>query len=202
MRKTVLFGASLLLVCASLSLAEEPKKMPQPSADEKAAMEAMMKAATPGDMHKKLSAMVGTFDVKVTMWNAPGQEPAVSTGTSENSWVLGGRYVEQKFNGNFMGMPFDGIGYTGYDNIKKQYVGTWMDNFSTQVMMSSGNSSADGKTYEFTSSMSDPMSGKSMPVQEKVTVLDGDHHTMEMWGPAPDGKMYKMMEITYTRKKS
>lgn len=202
MRKMVLFGAALLVVCASASQAEEPKKMQQPSAEEKAQMEAMMKAATPGDMHKKLSAMVGTFEVKVTMWNMPGQPPTDSTGTAENTWVLGGRFVEQKFTGNFMGMPFDGIGYTGYDNIKKEYVATWIDNFGTQMMISNGNLGADGKTYSFTSSMSDPMSGKTMPVQEKVTVVDDDHHVMEMWGPAPDGKMYKMMAITYTRKKS
>ena len=201
MRKLVLSGAALLFVCASVSLADEPKKPQQPSAEEKAAMEAMMKAATPGDMHKKLSAMVGTFDAKVTMWNAPGQPPANSTATSENTWVLGGRFVEQKVNGNFMGMPFTGIGYTGYDNIKKEYIGSWIDNFGTQMMISSGNVGADGKTYNFTSSVSDPMTGKTMPVQEKFTVVDDDHQVMEMWGPGPDGKMYKMMEINYTRRK-
>ena len=38
-------------------------------------------------------------------------------------------------------------------------------------------------------------------VDSKMTVTDKDHHTMEMWGPGPDGKMYKMMEIKYSRKK-
>ena len=201
MRKTVLFGASLLIVCASVLAADEPKKPRQPSAEEQAAMEAMMKAATPGEMHKKLTPMVGVFDLKITMWNMPGQPPTNSTGTSENTWVLGGRFIEQKATGDFMGMPFLGIGYTGYDNIKKIYVGTWMDNFGTQVMISTGTTD-DGKTYNFDSSVSDPMTGKTQPVKEKITVVDDDHHVMEMWGPGPDGKMYKMMEITYTRKKS
>jgi hypothetical protein len=201
MRKTVLFGAALLLVCASVSMADEPKKPQQPSAEEKAAMEAMMKAATPGDMHKKMSVMIGTFDAKVTMYT-PGQPPAESTATSESAWVLGGRFVEEKVSGTFMGMPFTGIGYTGYDNVKQEYIGTWMDNFGTQMMVSTGKASADGKTWDFTSSMSNPMTGKSDTVKEKVTVVDDDHHVMEMWGPGPDGKMYKMMEITYTRKKS
>jgi hypothetical protein len=34
-----------------------------------------------------------------------------------------------------------------------------------------------------------------------VTVTDENHHSMEMWMPGPDGKVFKMMEITYTRKK-
>ncbi len=49
--------------------------------------------------------------------------------------------------------------------------------------------------------MDDPMSGKSQMVNNKVTVTDNDHHTMEMWGPGPDGKAFKMMEISYARKK-
>jgi hypothetical protein len=32
-------------------------------------------------------------------------------------------------------------------------------------------------------------------------MADNDHHTFEMWGPDPTGKVFKMMEIQYTRKK-
>jgi hypothetical protein len=41
--------------------------------------------------------------------------------------VLGGRFVEQRYAGNFMGQPFSGLGYTGYDNYRKKYIGSWMD---------------------------------------------------------------------------
>ena len=46
------------------------------------------------------------------------------------------------------------------------------------------------------------MSGKDTPFEEHLTISDTDHHTLEMYGPAPDGKMVKMMEINYSRKKS
>jgi hypothetical protein len=164
-------------------------------------MEAMMKAATPGDAHKKLGAMVGTFDTTVKMYQQPGAPPVAGGGVSENSWALDGRFVEQRFNGTFMGMAFHGIGYTGYDNIKKHYVGSWMDNMTTSMMVSEGTADATGKSITFTSTMDDPMTGKSSPVKETVTVVDDDHHTLEMWGAGPDGKMFKMMEIAYSRKK-
>ncbi|HKO00456.1 MAG TPA: DUF1579 family protein, partial [Thermoanaerobaculia bacterium] len=115
---------SCLVLAGSLLLADEPKK-PEPSAEEKAAWAAMEKAASPGDAHKKLSAMVGDFDTKVSSWMAPGTPPVTSMGRSHNSWALDGRWVEERFTGTFMGKPFHGIGYTGYDNIKKKYVGTW-----------------------------------------------------------------------------
>jgi len=198
MKLKVCLGACAILLSSVAVFAQETPKM---SAEEKAQMDAMMKAGTPGEAHKKLSSMVGTWDAKVKMYPMqPGAPVQQSTGVSENKWILGGRWVQETFNGDFMGMPFSGIGFTGYDNIKKQYVGTWMDSMSTSVMMSMGGPTSD-KTYEFNSTMDDPMSGKSMPVKSKMTVTDDDHHVMEMWAPAPDGKMFKMMEITYTRKK-
>jgi hypothetical protein len=202
MKLKVCITAGAILLSSMIVVAQDAsKKSPTMTAEEKAAMDAMMKAATPGEGHKKLAGMVGTWDATVKMFQ-PGAPPQVSSGISENKWVLGGRWVQEQFTGNFMGMPFSGIGYTGYDNIKKQYVGTWMDSMSTSMMTSSGTADASGKTYEFNSTMDDPASGKSMPVKSKVIVTDDDHHTMEMWSPGPDGKMYKMMEITYTRKKS
>lgn len=166
-----------------------------------AMMEAMMKAGTPGDPHKKLDGMVGTWDTKITLWMMPDMDPMSSTGTSTNQWVMGGRYLEQRFKGDFAGMPFEGVGYSGYDNVKKQYWGTWMDNMSTSMMTSTGSVSADGKIWEFDATMADPMTGKDSVAKEKVTIADADHHTMEMWVPGPDGKMFKNMEIAYSRKK-
>jgi hypothetical protein len=198
MRLKVYLGACAILLSSMVALAQEQKQM---SAEEKAAMDAMMKAGTPGAAHKNLAGMVGTWDATVKMYNAPGAPAQVSTGTSENKLVLGGRWVQETFNGNFMGMPFSGLGYTGYDNIKKQYVGTWMDTMTTAVMQSAGTADASGKNFVFNSTVDDPMTGKPVTTKSTVTVTDENHHTMEMWGPAPDGKMFKMMEITYTRKK-
>ena len=187
----------LVLVCFALPLiAQEAKKEMKPDP----MMEAMMNAATPGDAHKKLDVFVGTWDTTVTMWPTPGAPPMTSSGVSENRWIFGNRYLEQRFTGSFMGMPFEGLGYTGYDNVKKQYWGTWIDNMSTGMMVSTGTGS-DAKSFTFTGSMADPMTGKDTTVEEKITVVDADHHVMEMWGPGPDGKSYKSMSISYARRK-
>jgi len=200
MRSRILAATVLVAVTATLAFADDPAQ-PKSSPQQQAEMEAMMKAATPGDAHKKLSPMAGSWTADVKMWMSPGAPPTAGGGTAENSWALDGRWLEQHFTGTFMGMPFTGVGYTGYDNIKKKYVGTWMDTMTTSMMISSGKAEADGKSFTFSSTMDDPMTGKSSPVKEKVTVVDDDHHTLEMWGAGPDGKMFKMMEINYTRKK-
>jgi hypothetical protein len=192
--------ALLSFATAAALYAADPPKQAAPSAEEKAAMDAMMKAATPGEAHKKLDDMVGTWNSKVTVWMAPGAPPAESGGSSTSQWVLGGRYLEQRFTGNFMGMPYSGLGYTGYDNVKQQYFGTYMDNMGTGVANSTGK--MDGANHwTFTGSSPDPVTGKDAPFEQHMSMPDKDHMTFDMWGPGPDGKMYKMMEITYVRKK-
>lgn len=200
-KRSVSLCALVMFLVALPLLAQEEKKAPAMSAEEKAMMEAWMKAATPGDMHKMLNPFVGNWSVTVKMWEKPGAQPTESAGKAVNTWALGGRWVEQRFEGQFMGMPMQGVGYTGYDNIKKSFVSTWMDSLSTSVMMTTGTADADGKSMSFSGSMDDPMSGKAMPVKEKVRIIDADTHVMEMWNPGPDGQMFKMMEITYSRAK-
>jgi hypothetical protein len=174
---------------------------PEGSADQAAMMDQMMKMAAPSEAHKKLEMMAGTWTTKVKMWMDPAAAPQESEGVSENRMVLGGRWLEQRYEGTFMGGPFSGVGFTGYDNFKKAYVGLWMDTASTSTMMTTGTADAAGKTLTFTGSMDDPMSGQTTQMKEVLTIVDADHHNFEMWMSGPDGNMMKAMEITYTRKK-
>jgi len=181
--------------------AEATKAPADRAADEKAMMEKWLQVATPSAGHKALEPVVGTWDAKITTWMSPGAPPQESTGTSENKWVLGGRFVQQSHEGNFMGQPFSGVGYTGYDNFKKKYVGTWMDTMGTMIMVSQGSADATGKTLSMTSTIDDIMTGKPASIKSEIKIVDPGHHVMEMWGPDPTGKQFKTMEIRYTRKK-
>jgi hypothetical protein len=198
MRSKILVTSILVLICTLPLAAQEPQMSPE----QMKMMEAMQKAGTPGSAHEMLSPMVGTWDTQMKFWLAPGAPPVTSAGVSENRWILGGRYLEQRFKGDAMGQPFEGVGYTGYDNIKKQYFGTWMDSMSTGVMMTSGQAADGGKNWTFKGTMDDPMTGKAFPVEERIVVVDNDKHVFEMWSPPmTGGKPYKSMEITYTRRK-
>jgi hypothetical protein len=75
-----------------------------------------------------------------------------------------------------------------------------MDSMGTSIMRSTGKGDASGKMITMSGTMDDPMQKKSMPFKETIKVVDNDHHVFEMWSPGPNGKMFKMMEITYTRK--
>ena len=210
-----IFAALLLgaLTISAVAVSAQEKKAPEkkaapakkaapPAMDEKAAMDMMMKIATPGPGHKKLDFMVGTWNAKNTMWMDPSKPPMVSDGTSVQKWVLGGRFLEQTVEATMMGQPFSGLGFTAYDNFKKKYVSTWMDTMGTMIMISTGNFDATGKILTSTGSMDDPTTGKkNVPFREKMTVVSNDEILFEMFGADPTGKDFRWMEIRYTRKK-
>lgn len=177
---------------------ETPGKAP--SADEQAMMDAVMKLATPGDAHKKLDRSVGTFDATVKMWMKPGAPPDVSQGKLESKWILDGRFVQDTFTGTAMGQPFTGMGLTGYDNHKKQYVGSWIDTWSTHMQTMTGDMDASGKALTMTSTIFDPMAGKEKKIRSVTRFVDDKTHTYETFEPGPDGKEIRTMEITFTRR--
>jgi hypothetical protein len=178
------------------------KKQPAaPAMDEKAMMEKWMAAATPGAPHKNLARMEGTWTAKVKAWMDAAAPPMESEGTSENKMVLDGRFLEQRFQGSMMGQPFTGVGYTGYDNVQKKYVGSWVDSMGTALMYMEGTADATGKVITTSGRMPDALTGKVVSVKSVTTLVDPDHHQLEMWAPDPTGKVIKTLEIHYYRKK-
>ena len=172
---------------------------PAPSPEEQAMMEKYMKAATPGPEHAELAKLAGKWKLAVSTWMTPAGPPLKSEGTAEFKTLLGGRYVQEEVHGDVGGQPFEGIGIQGYDNVTKQRVGTWMDSMSTGLMVTHGKCAAGAKKCSFRGKMPDAVAGKEMPVSSTMTMIDDNHFKFEMSGPAPDGKVFKMLEILYTR---
>ncbi len=188
-------AAAIVLGVAAGAEAQEPKV-------EKATVQAIEAAMTPGDGQKRLEFMVGTYDVDVRVWLDPAKPPMESKATSVATWVLGNRYVQQMLAGTIAGKPWSGVGYAGFDNVSKKYVVTYMDDGSTGMEWYTGTMDAKGENAKLTGSINDAVTGKPIPVELRLRIAaDGDHVT-ELWQGGPDGKMQKVMELQYKRKKS
>jgi len=190
-----------LLICAVFgcctTLVAPAADKPQTAPAMDPAMAEMMKLASPGPMHEKLNPFVGTWKTTVKMFTGPG-EPEVSEGTSTSEWILGGRYVRELFQGTFAGMPFEGRGLTGYDNVSKEFVGIWVDNFGTGVVVSKGKLDPSGKVFNWQSTFNNPMPGMPNAMRSVVDIVNEKMHRFTTY-VMMDGKEMKQMEITYTR---
>lgn len=194
--------ATTLIALAALAVAEEKPatKDKAPPASEAEMMKKWEAAATPGREHKALEALVGEWNITSKCWMAPDAPPVETKGTQKSRWILGGRFVQDEFEGEFLGKPMQGLGLSGYDNLKKKYTGLWIDTGGTAMFTSTGKASKDGKTLTFTGKMDDPMTGeKNKPLKYTIKIESKDRHVFEMFDLS-GGKSVKMMEMVFTRK--
>jgi uncharacterized lipoprotein NlpE involved in copper resistance len=185
---------------ASTTPAVNNEQMAQPL-DSATMMKNMEAYGTPGDPHKMLARANGSWVTDITMWMAPGAPPITSKGTTVNKMIMGGRYQESDATGNMMGAPFAGQSVTGYDNAKKVFVSTWIDNMGTGIMKMEGPWDEANKTINLSGRAVDGSTMKEADYKQTFKMVDDNTQVMEMYGPGPDGKEYKIMEIKYTRKK-
>ena len=189
--------------------ASAPKTSGAPSAAEMQQMMAkMMELGKPGENHKQLAQLVGNWTYTVKMWMDPSAPPTQSKGTATRKAVMDGRFFIADAKGSFK-MPgpdgkmkdfdFTGMAIEGYDNVKKKFVSTWIDNMGTMIMVSEGSYDAASKTFTYQSEC-EMMPGMRVKIRELVKVADADHHTFEWYEDRGAGEA-KTMEISYTRKK-
>ena len=100
------------------------------------------------------------------------------------------------------GQPFEGLGLTGYDNVKGEYQSIWLDNMMTGMMYGTGSFDAAKKTVKVSGNFSCPMTGdKNRWYRYEWKVIDNDHHSYISYSKSPNGKEFKEMEISFTRAK-
>ncbi len=164
-------------------------------------MQAWMKYAEPGKFHVHLEPLVGRWKQTVKWWMAPDAPPDVSTGTCEYKWIMGKRFLLQEVKGDMEDQPFEGMGLMGYDNFKKKYTGMWVDTMGTAIMSSLGTCDDSGKVFTMTGRHDDVFTGTAdQKFRSIIRIINNDTHTDEMYMKGPDGRDYKALEITYTRK--
>jgi hypothetical protein len=156
---------------------------------------------TLGEAHKMMAKGVGTWASDMTWWETPGGQPMKTSGTMTTRMIMQGHYQVSDYTGDMGGMAFEGISTTGYDNIKKVYTSTWIDNMGTGIMKVEGPWDEATKSVTMKGKMVDALANKEISVRETYKWADDNTQVFEMYKSGPDGKEYKCMEAKYTRKK-
>jgi hypothetical protein len=165
--------------------------------EEMAAWEAVAK---PGPEHARMAADAGEWTVASKAWMDPSAPPEVSTGSARIRMILDGRYQVMDYENSMMGMPFRGMGLTGYDNITKKYVGSWCDSMGTMIMISEGTRDPATGAVTMHSEWMDPL-GRKVVSRQVSTPIDQDHMHWEMYCTNAGKPECKIMELDFTRKR-
>lgn len=194
-------GAVCVAALAGSALAQDGQAEPgaQEGYDPQAEMQKWIELGKPGEEHKNLEYMIGTWKTTVRHWMEPGSEAETSTGTAKAEWVLDGRFVRSEYTGQFMDGPFNGIGFTGYDKLEKKYTSVWMDSMSTSPMIDRGTYDASKKEFTYESTCKMPEGGE-MHGKTIIKIESPDKYIMTMYHQMPGmTEMVKAMEITFER---
>jgi hypothetical protein len=164
-------------------------------------MQACMIAGTPGDMQKFLAKDAGTWKAKNKMWMAPGADPIDCEAKVVVTPVMDGRFMKTEMTGEMPGMgPYSSIGFNGYDNVSQQFVGTALDNMSTDIMNGTGKLSADKKVLTWNYTFNCPLTKKPTALRQVETETGPKTKTIEIYSTDPkSGKEYKMMVCEMTK---
>ncbi|HXX63191.1 MAG TPA: DUF1579 domain-containing protein, partial [Bacteroidota bacterium] len=145
---------------------------------------------TPGEGHKFLEQLVGTWSCEVKMWmDGPQGKPIVSKGTGEYKMALGGRFLQQEFTGEVAGQPFHGVGYIGFDNFKKTYVSFWIDDMTTAMMTMEGSLDSKATALTMHGKVNEPATGeRNITVKDVLRIVDKDTHVFETYNVTTFGE--------------
>lgn len=193
MKKSLVACVLFAVAIASPGFCGDTKEM---SPEQTAWMEYM----TPGWAHELLAKSAGKWKTESKFWLSPEMPPEVNKGTAEAEMILGGRYLKTTYTSKSSGQPYSGMGLEGYDNARKEFVSTWIDNMGTGIATGIGKISEDKKSIEYKGKMTDPLTKNEIETRSVVKFINDDKTVFEMF-VTQEGREYKTMEIVYTRAK-
>lgn len=198
-RMKVLIVSTLLVACASGVRANDDGESKAKA--QKDMMEAMAKYGSLGEPHKRMAKLAGAWKYKSKMWEHEGAKPHESSGTSQFKMILGGRFLQQNFKGKFMGAAFEGLGITGYNNIKETYETVWLDSMGTGMMHGTGTYDREKHILKDSGMGTCPLAkNHEKSYRSDWAFIDGKHMTYTMYGPGfDDDQEFKQLEIVFTR---
>ena len=155
---------------------------------------------TPSKEHEILMKDVGEWSItgKMLLPNGfqefTGEEKVEAIG---KFWTVS-HYSSDVFGG------LKGSATIGFDPLKKQFVGTWVDSFQPAVTQMQGTYDEKTKTMTFATT-GRGLDGKPLPGKIVIHYQDENSRTFTMMHKDPTGQsdeMVKTMEMTYRRKSS
>src|SRR5439155_19296845 len=124
----------------------------------------------------------GNWNYKLQYWMNPDPitPPQPSKGNATHKSVMAGRYFEMDVSGKkqmpgedgkMKDIQFKGMAIEGYDNAKKKFVASWIDNMGTGIQSSEGTYDPATKTFTYNMEMQ-RMPGMKQQVREVLKVTD------------------------------
>jgi len=204
MKMTFVFGATMLISLARLPGSATGQEMPD-SARQAELMAEYQKMAMPGDEHKVLYALAGVWNQEIKFWPEPGAQPLVSTGTTVNKAILGGRFMQCNSVSGEGELTTQSLIILGYDRRHQCYTSVGFDTWGTYYVTAAGQYDDSTKTMVLYGEDEDPIWGIVQQYDMIISIPDKDTFISEVvfkdQAHTKGGEPFKAVEIISRRAK-
>ncbi len=150
--------------------------------------------------YEVLKRREGTWDSSMELQISADRAPMVAKGVQVDRLSADGLWLISDFKSDFMGRPFHGHAITGYDPVKRKYVGVWVDSQRRHLNLVEGD--YDAKTKIFTTVSQDrDEKGRTITMKQITDESDPDTRVVTFASPNIGGRSIHRMVITYRRRK-
>jgi Protein of unknown function (DUF1579) len=173
---------------------------------------AMVQNGQPGEMHKRMDALIGQWDVEKKLYIAGGtpEKPLVSRDlTCNREWIAetGNRHLRDITQGTVAGSPYYRLGILSFSTMDRRYEWNTVDGLNANMMTYKGlkNSatiSGDiAMSGEFTDQgvLGDSSVGKNIAQRTVIKIESPDRHVFELYFTPPGEKERLVDRTVYTR---
>jgi hypothetical protein len=167
------------------------------AADKPATSEAPpMQMGAPAEM-KQLAMLIGTWDVAAQVKPGPNAEWVASKATCTFTSILDGAGMQEAYQGDFGGMPFNGTGIFCYNRETKKWQTSWIDNMSAMLSLYEG----DYSNGKLVCSGEDKMNGMVMQSRISMSNITDKKFDWLLEESMDGGKTWmQFMKAVYTKK--
>ena len=155
----------------------------------------------PTQEHSWLQKFTGEWRTESKGTMGPDQPPMQCSGKL-SSRKLGEFWIVNEMKGEMSGAPMTGIQTIGYDEVKKKYVGTWVDSMTAFIWQYEGSVDSSGKVLTLDADGPNFMGdGKLTKFQDVYEFRSADEILMTSRMLASDGNWVTFMSGTAKRVK-
>lgn len=159
----------------------------------------------PGEPHKMLAESVGEWTIEGKMFHMDGEKvvemPANGKSTMKMLW---GRYLQEEMAVEcpMMKMTMNMRGYIGYDNSAKEHQCVYFGDMGTELRVFKGTFDEKAGAMTFSAEWTEKGMGDMKRKSRVVSAAKSkDESTVTIYETMGDNPEFKMMEMTYKRKK-
>ncbi len=189
MRHIILFSVLVMLLTVSNIFAQDMN-------DEAAKL--YKELNTPGEEHAMLGEYEGKWKSEVTSF-IPGMGESTSTANGEARLILGGRFLEIKSTGEYMGQMVESISILGFDKRFKKFTLDGYDTMGTYGTHSEGEYDKGKNIITYKGKNYEPLMKAYIDYTFKFYLTSKDEFSYELFFHMPDGSDMKLFEVKNTR---